>query len=184
MSWEKEEAKSRHVDFQCVKSKSVTNLAEAAADPNIDNFDARGNPILPAVGGAVGAHPSGGSAGVLVGGGPDRVLPVGLGPIGLGGAIAAANSSNHNPAPPSNDVPDGAAANFPNEVGNSVHVADDTDLPDQGKVIWAGLRHLVWGFNITHLLGVIVLTNISFCITILGLANMNLGGYRSGGGGI
>jgi BTB/POZ domain-containing protein 10 len=45
MSWEKEEAKSRHVDFQCVKSKSVTNLAEAAADPSIDNFDARGNPI-------------------------------------------------------------------------------------------------------------------------------------------
>ncbi|CRK96243.1 CLUMA_CG009670, isoform A [Clunio marinus] len=37
MSWEKEEAKSRHVDFQCVKSKSVTNLVEAAADlPAID----------------------------------------------------------------------------------------------------------------------------------------------------
>merc|ERR1711971_1220455 len=36
MSWEKEEAKSRHVDFQCVKSKSVTNLAEAAADPMAD----------------------------------------------------------------------------------------------------------------------------------------------------
>jgi len=32
MSWEKEEAKSRHVDFQCVKSKSITNIAEAAAD--------------------------------------------------------------------------------------------------------------------------------------------------------
>ena len=48
MSWEKEEAKSRHVDFQCVKSKSVTNLAEAAADPSIDNFDSRGNPLLPA----------------------------------------------------------------------------------------------------------------------------------------
>ena len=32
MSWEKEEAKSRHVDFQCVKSKSVTNLAEAAGE--------------------------------------------------------------------------------------------------------------------------------------------------------
>ena len=32
MSWEKEEAKSRHVDFQCVKSKSITNLAEAAAE--------------------------------------------------------------------------------------------------------------------------------------------------------
>ena len=45
MSWEKEEAKSRHVDFQCVKSKSVTNLAEATADPSIDNFDARGNAI-------------------------------------------------------------------------------------------------------------------------------------------
>lgn len=32
MSWEKEEARSRHVDFQCVKSKSITNLLEAAAD--------------------------------------------------------------------------------------------------------------------------------------------------------
>lgn len=32
MSWEKEEAKSRHVDFQCVKSKSITNIAEAAGD--------------------------------------------------------------------------------------------------------------------------------------------------------
>jgi len=56
MSWEKEEAKSRHVDFQCVKSKSVTNLAEAAADPSIDNFDARGNVITGAEGaGALGA---------------------------------------------------------------------------------------------------------------------------------
>lgn len=45
MSWEKEEAKSRHVDFQCVKSKSVTNLAEAAADPAFD-LDAGGNPIV------------------------------------------------------------------------------------------------------------------------------------------
>lgn len=42
MSWEKEEAKSRHVDFQCVKSKSVTNLAEATADPVLD---ANGKPI-------------------------------------------------------------------------------------------------------------------------------------------
>ena len=41
MSWEKEEAKSRHVDFQCVKSKSVTNLAEAAAgeDSNFYSID-------------------------------------------------------------------------------------------------------------------------------------------------
>lgn len=44
MSWEKEEAKSRHVDFQCVKSKSVTNLAEATADPVLE-MDASGNPI-------------------------------------------------------------------------------------------------------------------------------------------
>jgi hypothetical protein len=48
------------VDFQCVKSKSVTNLAEAAADPSIDNFDAGGNPLNvqivaePEVDGAVG----------------------------------------------------------------------------------------------------------------------------------
>ncbi|XP_073845091.1 BTB/POZ domain-containing protein mrityu [Musca autumnalis] len=46
MSWEKEEAKSRHVDFQCVKSKSVTNLAEATADPPLE-LDASGNPIPP-----------------------------------------------------------------------------------------------------------------------------------------
>ena len=32
MSWEKEDAKSRHVDFRCVKSNSITNLAEAVAD--------------------------------------------------------------------------------------------------------------------------------------------------------
>ncbi|VVC97321.1 BTB/POZ domain-containing protein 10 [Leptidea sinapis] len=41
MSWEKEEAKSRHVDFQCFKSKSVTNLAEATADPVIELDPAR-----------------------------------------------------------------------------------------------------------------------------------------------
>lgn len=28
MSWEKQEAKSRHVDFQCVRSKSVTSLVD------------------------------------------------------------------------------------------------------------------------------------------------------------
>ncbi|XP_015792615.1 BTB/POZ domain-containing protein 10 [Tetranychus urticae] len=42
MSWEKEEAKSRHVDFQCVKSKSITNLAnvdgvEGSNDDNASN---------------------------------------------------------------------------------------------------------------------------------------------------
>jgi len=29
MSWEKEEAKSRHVDFQCVRSRSVNSLIDA-----------------------------------------------------------------------------------------------------------------------------------------------------------
>ncbi|VEN55356.1 unnamed protein product [Callosobruchus maculatus] len=48
MSWEKEEAKSRHVDFQCVKSKSVTNLAEATADPVLE-LDSRGNPVVSAM---------------------------------------------------------------------------------------------------------------------------------------
>ncbi|KAL1130612.1 hypothetical protein AAG570_011854 [Ranatra chinensis] len=63
MSWEKEEAKSRHVDFQCVKSKSVTNLAEATADPVLE-LDAGGNPIgvggggSPGVGGGVPAPPA------------------------------------------------------------------------------------------------------------------------------
>lgn len=47
MSWEKEEAKSRHVDFQCVKSKSVTNLAEATADPALE-LDPHGNPTVTA----------------------------------------------------------------------------------------------------------------------------------------
>lgn len=39
MSWEKEEAKSRHVDFQCVRSKSITNLSvdgvESIEGPNL-----------------------------------------------------------------------------------------------------------------------------------------------------
>jgi hypothetical protein len=29
MSWEKEEAKSRHVDFQCVRSRSVNSLFDS-----------------------------------------------------------------------------------------------------------------------------------------------------------
>lgn len=52
MSWEKEEAKSRHVDFQCVKSKSITNLLEAAGvetenDPNQQG--AAANMVAPAL---------------------------------------------------------------------------------------------------------------------------------------
>lgn len=36
MSWEKEEAKSRHVDFQCVKSKSLSNLSSVDDPPPPD----------------------------------------------------------------------------------------------------------------------------------------------------
>ncbi|XP_046390287.1 BTB/POZ domain-containing protein KCTD20 [Ischnura elegans] len=69
MSWEKEEAKSRHVDFQCVKSKSVTNLAEATADPALE-LDSSGGPI-----GAAGVNVSPGGNNIsggdgLVGGAP------------------------------------------------------------------------------------------------------------------
>lgn len=38
MSWEKEEAKSRHVDFQCVPSKSSTNLAEGVTLADADGL--------------------------------------------------------------------------------------------------------------------------------------------------
>ena len=77
--------------FQCVKSKSVTNLAEAAADPNIDNFDGRGNPILPGIagggggGGGGGANP--GAAVVHVAGGAgvgDHAVDVDGGAVGGG----------------------------------------------------------------------------------------------------
>uniref|UniRef100_A0A674DVQ0 Potassium channel tetramerization domain containing 20 n=2 Tax=Salmo trutta TaxID=8032 RepID=A0A674DVQ0_SALTR len=33
LSWEKEEGKSRHVDFQCVRSKSVPNLIASLGEP-------------------------------------------------------------------------------------------------------------------------------------------------------
>jgi len=48
MSWEKEEAKSRHVDFQCVKSKSITNLAEMMVEARLAD-------LAPAGGAAAGA---------------------------------------------------------------------------------------------------------------------------------
>jgi len=47
MSWEKEEAKSRHVDFQCVKSKSITNLAELI-EARVDQAAAQGGAGAPA----------------------------------------------------------------------------------------------------------------------------------------
>lgn len=58
MSWEKEEGKSRHVDFQCVRSKSLTNLVAAGEDvsedqellmhhpPQVDELDRLNAPSL------------------------------------------------------------------------------------------------------------------------------------------
>ncbi|KAJ8257196.1 hypothetical protein GJAV_G00182960 [Gymnothorax javanicus] len=47
LSWEKEEGKSRHVDFQCVRSKSVPNLASAPASPapQVDELDRLNGPF-------------------------------------------------------------------------------------------------------------------------------------------
>lgn len=36
LSWEKEENKSRHVDFQCVRSRSIPNLASISSDPPVN----------------------------------------------------------------------------------------------------------------------------------------------------
>ncbi|KPP65823.1 BTB/POZ domain-containing protein 10-like [Scleropages formosus] len=53
LSWEKEEGKSRHVDFQCVRSKSVPNLAGAGEGvvrggsvptPQVDELDRLNGP--------------------------------------------------------------------------------------------------------------------------------------------
>ncbi len=54
MSWEKEEAKSRHVDFQCVKSKSITNLLEAAAADEVAVVNGQPQQGGAGVGGGVG----------------------------------------------------------------------------------------------------------------------------------
>ncbi|GAB6023866.1 hypothetical protein CHUAL_008604 [Chamberlinius hualienensis] len=59
MSWEKEEAKSRHVDFQCVKSKSITNLAAAAADGALE-------PAVQPQEGAVGGLEDEGAVGLAI----------------------------------------------------------------------------------------------------------------------
>ncbi|XP_068142372.1 BTB/POZ domain-containing protein KCTD20 isoform X1 [Drosophila tropicalis] len=85
MSWEKEEAKSRHVDFQCVKSKSVTNLAEANADPPLE-LDASGNPIPILIAMPINPHAINADGGGGVGGGGGG-QPV---PIAAAAAAAAA----------------------------------------------------------------------------------------------
>ena len=43
LSWEKEEARSRHVDFECRPVNMSTNLAEAASDTDIDQPQAAGH---------------------------------------------------------------------------------------------------------------------------------------------
>ena len=55
MSWEKEEAKSRHVDFQCVKSKSITNLLEATGAGPVDGNPATAQQAMNAMHAAEGA---------------------------------------------------------------------------------------------------------------------------------
>jgi hypothetical protein len=96
MSWEKEEAKSRHVDFQCVISKSVTNLAEAAADPSIDG----NNQGFEEGGGAGGLAGIGGGAnvgiaGILMGGMLHNQGIGGVGGGGRGGREAAGLVAHH-----------------------------------------------------------------------------------------
>ena len=109
MSWEKEEAKSRHVDFQCVKSKSLTNLLEAAnADPplqgagNAANANAAGNQVVAIAGpadigggGAIGGGPGMGGGGGVLGGGA-----VGGAMGGLPPPQPAPNNNHNLPAPP------------------------------------------------------------------------------------
>ncbi|XP_056093889.1 BTB/POZ domain-containing protein KCTD20 [Rhinichthys klamathensis goyatoka] len=57
LSWEKEEGKSRHVDFQCVRSRSVPNLITALGEgpnratptPQVDELDRLNGPAPPAL---------------------------------------------------------------------------------------------------------------------------------------
>ncbi|KAG1946168.1 BTB/POZ domain-containing protein KCTD20 isoform X2 [Pimephales promelas] len=57
LSWEKEEGKSRHVDFQCVRSRSVPNLITAMGEgpnratptPQVDELDRLNGPAPPAL---------------------------------------------------------------------------------------------------------------------------------------
>lgn len=68
MSWEKE--KSRHVDFQCVRSKSISNLLEISTDlattldPDSENLATAGYANVAAAAAAATAAVTGGSGGV------------------------------------------------------------------------------------------------------------------------
>ncbi|XP_070191023.1 BTB/POZ domain-containing protein KCTD20-like isoform X2 [Littorina saxatilis] len=46
MSWEKEEAKSRHVDFQCVRSKSITNLSTTGSEAGAAPHNEHPQPVI------------------------------------------------------------------------------------------------------------------------------------------
>ncbi|OQR73757.1 BTB/POZ domain-containing protein 10-like [Tropilaelaps mercedesae] len=91
MSWEKEEAKSRHVDFQCVRSKSITNLDTIVADGRLEG---------PLGGAAAGVPQSGAGSGS---GGSAAAPPV-------QGAPPVRQVAADGPLPP-------ALAALPNELG-------------------------------------------------------------------
>ncbi len=66
MSWEKEEAKSRHVDFQCVRSKSITNLSVdgiESIETNANSVSIDGNGAIGGSDSVIGGSASGGSVG-------------------------------------------------------------------------------------------------------------------------
>jgi len=54
MSWEKQEAKSRHVDFQCVRSKSITCLGDVfLTNPEPTTAEVDGNAAAAAAAGSL-----------------------------------------------------------------------------------------------------------------------------------
>lgn len=78
LSWEKEEAKSRHVDFQCVRSKSITNLTA------VDGVDGGSVEMVPPLDAVEGGPPP-----------PYNALPEGA----VGGAVQVPiEGSNHHPS--------------------------------------------------------------------------------------
>ncbi|XP_022652303.1 uncharacterized protein LOC111266479 [Varroa jacobsoni] len=88
MSWEKEEAKSRHVDFQCVRSKSITNLDTIVADGRLEGPLGGAGVLQNGAGGAAaGAAAASGAASSVQGAAPPvrQVAVDGLLPPALAG---------------------------------------------------------------------------------------------------
>lgn len=84
LSWEKEEAKSRHVDFQCVRSKSITNLTA------VDGVDGGSVEMVPPLDSVEGGPPP-----------PYNALPEGA----VGGAVQVPIEGSFQPAGPSSSPP-------------------------------------------------------------------------------